>query len=37
MHTSILLTISNIFMVFAWYGHLKWKDSSGSPLLDIQW
>lgn len=25
----ILLTISNIFMTFAWYGHLKFK---GSPL-----
>ena len=23
MHTILLLTISNIFMTFAWYGHLK--------------
>lgn len=26
----VLLTISNIFMTFAWYGHLKFKSS---PLL----
>jgi uncharacterized protein (DUF486 family) len=29
MLTVVLLTISNIFMTFAWYGHLKYK---GSPL-----
>lgn len=27
MRTVILLTISNIFMTFAWYGHLKYKSS----------
>ena len=27
MHTILLLTISNIFMTFAWYGHLKHKES----------
>lgn len=30
MLTIILLTISNVFMTFAWYGHLKHKES---PLL----
>ncbi len=25
MRTIILLTISNIFMTFAWYGHLKFR------------
>jgi len=30
MRTILLLTISNIFMTFAWYGHLKYKNS---PLL----
>ena len=25
--TIILLTISNIFMTFAWYGHLKFRNS----------
>ena len=29
MQTIALLTISNIFMTFAWYGHLKYK---ASPL-----
>jgi uncharacterized protein (DUF486 family) len=24
MWTILLLTVSNIFMTFAWYGHLKW-------------
>ncbi len=27
MPTIILLTISNIFMTFAWYGHLKYRSS----------
>jgi len=27
MRTVILLTISNVFMTFAWYGHLKFKTS----------
>ena len=29
MRTILLLTVSNVFMTFAWYGHLKFK---GSPL-----
>jgi len=27
MRTIALLTISNIFMTFAWYGHLKYRNS----------
>lgn len=27
-----LLTLSNVFMTFAWYGHLKYK---GAPLLAV--
>jgi uncharacterized protein (DUF486 family) len=27
MLTLLLLTLSNIFMTFAWYGHLKFKES----------
>jgi uncharacterized protein (DUF486 family) len=27
MATILLLTISNVFMVLAWYGHLKFKSS----------
>ncbi len=30
MRTVFLLTISNIFMTIAWYGHLKYK---GKPLV----
>jgi len=32
MRTIILLVISNIFMVFAWYGHLKFKSV---PLITV--
>jgi uncharacterized protein (DUF486 family) len=28
MQTILLLTVSNIFMTMAWYGHLKYIDSS---------
>ena len=27
MLTVVLLTLSNIFMTFAWYGHLKYRSS----------
>jgi uncharacterized protein len=27
MQTVVLLTISNIFMTLAWYGHLKYKEA----------
>ena len=27
MRTILLLTVSNVFMVVAWYGHLKYKES----------
>ncbi|MBM3251604.1 MAG: DMT family protein [Candidatus Omnitrophica bacterium] len=30
MRTIVLLVISNIFMTFAWYGHLKYRSS---PLV----
>ena len=38
VYTIVLLIISNIFMTFAWYGHLKLKDFSwfsnlGLPLI----
>jgi uncharacterized protein len=32
MTTIVLLTISNIFMTFAWYGHLKYR---GAPLFKV--
>ena len=37
MHTVALLTISNIFMTFAWYGHLKFKESSLPLVVFVSW
>ncbi len=34
MRTIICLVISNCFMTYAWYGHLK-KDTSDTPLLKL--
>ncbi|MBP7653727.1 DMT family protein [Candidatus Dependentiae bacterium] len=35
--TIILLSISNIFMTFAWYGHLKHKNSPLWIAIIISW
>lgn len=37
MRTIILLTISNIFMTFAWYGHLKHKKAPLLTVILISW
>ncbi|MEN6310768.1 MAG: DMT family protein [Acidobacteriota bacterium] len=37
MSTVLLLTISNIFMTIAWYGHLKHKDSALWKVILISW
>src|ERR1051325_4791589 len=37
MTTIILLTISNIFMTIAWYGHLKYKQSSLWKVILVSW
>jgi len=37
MMTIILLTISNIFMTFAWYGHLKFKDTPLWKVIILSW
>jgi hypothetical protein len=37
MRTVILLTVSNIFMTFAWYGHLKFKDAALWKVVLISW
>jgi uncharacterized protein (DUF486 family) len=37
MRPIILLTISNIFMTFAWYGHLKYKSSPLLKVIIISW
>ena len=33
----LLLTVSNIFMTFAWYGHLKFKCSPLWAVVLISW
>lgn len=33
----VLLTISNIFMTFAWYGHLKYRSSALWVIILISW
>ena len=37
MRTIVLLTISNVFMTFAWYGHLKFKNSPLWIVVLISW
>ena len=37
MKTAILLTISNVFMTFAWYGHLKHKDAAIWKAILVSW
>lgn len=38
MKTIVLLTLSNIFMTFAWYGHLKHKATLTIPVaIAISW
>ncbi len=33
----ILLTISNVFMTFAWYGHLRHKNSALWVVILVSW
>ena len=35
MKTVLLLTVSNIFMTLAWYGHLKYLRGAKWPLLAV--
>ena len=35
--TTVLLTFSNVFMTFAWYGHLKFKESSLPLVIMASW
>ena len=37
MATIILLTISNIFMTIAWYGHLKYRNSPLWIAVLVSW
>jgi len=37
MRTILLLTISNIFMTFAWCGHLKYRNVAFGKVVDASW
>ena len=37
MRTIVLLTISNIFMTFAWYGHLKYRSEALWKVILASW
>jgi uncharacterized protein len=37
MTTILLLTLSNIFMTFAWYGHLKYRHAPLGKVILISW
>lgn len=37
MKTILLLLVSNIFMTFAWYGHLKFKDKPLFLVILVSW
>ena len=37
MLTVILLIVSNVFMVVAWYGHLKFKETPLWTVILISW
>lgn len=35
--TLVLLTVSNVFMTFAWYGHLKFKTTALWAAIIVSW
>jgi uncharacterized protein len=37
MKTILLLTVSNIFMTFAWYGHLRYKNAALWLVILVSW
>ena len=37
MQTLILLVLSNVFMTFAWYGHLKYKHLPLLTVILVSW
>lgn len=37
MKAIVLLTVSNVFMTFAWYGHLKYKTSPLWTAIIVSW
>ena len=37
MATAVLLTISNVFMTIAWYGHLRFKEVALWKVILVSW
>jgi uncharacterized protein (DUF486 family) len=37
MRTIVLLLISNVFMTFAWYGHLKYRSAALWKVIIASW
>ena len=37
MRTIVLLIVSNVFMTFAWYGHLKFRESPLWKAILVSW
>lgn len=37
MKTILLLLVSNVFMTFAWYGHLRFKSSPLFVVILVSW
>ena len=37
LKTIILLCIANLFMIIAWYGHLKFKNASMMTIIVASW
>ena len=37
MTTVLLLLASNVFMTFAWYGHLKYKSAPLALAIGVSW
>jgi uncharacterized protein (DUF486 family) len=33
----VLLTVANVFMTFAWYGHLKYKSAPLTLVIFVSW
>lgn len=33
----VLLSLSNVFMTFAWYGHLRFKDQPLALVIVVSW
>jgi hypothetical protein len=37
MRTAALLTVSNIFMTAAWYGHLRFRNAALWKVILVSW